>query len=63
MNRAPLWTNSNFTLGQYEGNEKEYAKTNGVHAQLFYTWDNGDLFYCLGFDTNGLLVVKGKGGT
>jgi hypothetical protein len=63
MGRPPLWTNNDFTLGQYEGNEKEYAETNGVHAQVFYTWDNGDLFYCLGFDKNGLLVVKGKGGT
>ena len=63
MNEAPHWTNSEFTLGQYYGNEKEYAKTNGVHAQVFYTWINGDLFYCVGFDTNGLLVVKGKGGT
>jgi hypothetical protein len=63
MGRLPLWTNSEFTLGQYLGNEKEYAKTNGTRAQVFYTWGNGDLFYCLGFDTNGLLVVKGKGGT
>jgi hypothetical protein len=63
MRRPPLWTNSEFTLGQYQGNEREYAKTNGLHAQVFYTWDNGDLFYCVGFDTNALLVVKGKGGT
>ena len=59
----PIWTNSQFTLGQYEGNEKEYAKTNGVNAEVFYTWDNGDVFYCIGFDRNDRMVVKGRGGT
>ena len=60
---TPIWSNSNFTLTQYEGNEQAYAKTNGVQAQVFYTWNNGDVLYCLGFGTNGLLVVKGKGGS
>ncbi len=64
MGAAPLWTNSEFTLGQYHGNENEYAKTNGVDARVFYTWVNGlDWFYCAGFDPRGRLVVKGEGGT
>jgi hypothetical protein len=64
MGSAPLWTNSEFTLGQYEGNEKEYARTNGRDAQVFYTWGNGiDWFYCVGFDGRDGLIVKGQGGT
>ncbi len=64
MRDLPIWTNSQFTLGQYEGNEKEYTKTNGVNAIVFYTWANGiDWFYCVGFSQDGLLVVKGEGGT
>jgi len=63
MGEPPIWTNSEFTLAQYQGNEKEYGRAKGVQAQVFYTWRNGEWFYCVGFDTNGLVVVKGKGGT
>jgi len=57
-------TNSEFTLGQSQGNEKEYAKTNGLKAHVFYTWHNGiDWSYCVGFDAGGRSVVKGQGGT
>lgn len=64
MVHIPIWTNHQFTLGQYEGNEKEYAKTNGIVAEVFYTWVNGvDWYYCVGFDRYGRLVVKGQGGT
>ena len=64
MGAAPVWTNSEFTLGQYQGNEKEYAKTNGTGAKVFYTWHNGiDWSYCVGFDAQSQLVVKGEGGT
>ena len=64
MGTAPGLTNSEFTLGQYRGNEKEYAKTNGVEARVFYTWHNGiDWCYCIGFNVKGRLVVKGEGGT
>ncbi len=64
MKQNPYSTNPEFTLGQVAGFEKEYeraARSNGV---IFYTWVTDiDMFYCVGFDKEGKLVVKGKGGT
>ena len=64
MGRAPNLTNTTFTLGQRNGYESEYAKTNGLKIALFYTWVNGiDHYYCVGFNDEDKLVVKGQGGT
>jgi len=60
----PVSSNTQFDVGPYELNKPEYAKTNGVNARVFYTWFNGvGWIYCLGFDSNDCLVVKGEGGT
>jgi len=64
MGKPPVATNDHFLLGQYRGNEQEYAKTNGVNFSIFYLWDNGiDWVYCIGFDAQDKVVVKGQGGT
>jgi hypothetical protein len=64
MRKEPIATDDQFSLGQYLGNEREYAKTNGQDAVVFYTWFNGlKWFYCVGFDKREKMVLKGQGGT
>ena len=64
MGKAPIATNTEFTLGQVLGNEREYEKAATANAAIFYTWASGiDMYYCVGFEANGRMAVKGKGGT
>jgi hypothetical protein len=57
----PDLTHPTFCLPQYEGFEKEFAKTNGITVSVFYRWHNGNWFYCIGFDKEDKVVVKGQG--
>ena len=62
MGGPPIATNEHFLLGP--GSQRAYAKTNGVNFKTFYLWNNGiGSFYCIGFDEQDRVVVKGMGGS
>lgn len=60
----PFRRSETFELGQYEGNEQEYARAAQADSAYYLSWSNGiDYQYCIGFGADDNVAVKGAGGT
>lgn len=58
----PRSEGANFLLPQRKGFEDAFERAENSEASVFYLWINGsNWYYCLGFDNEGRLVVKGQG--
>jgi len=61
---SPLKESDQFHLGQREGFEEEYARAAASGAKRFLIWRNGvDVFYAVGLNDSGGVVVASHGGT
>ncbi len=53
-----------FRLGQRQGFEVEYQRAAKSNSSYYFVWYKGiDVVYCIGFDENHRVAVKGVGGT
>jgi|694.fasta_scaffold59091_5 hypothetical protein len=56
----PCDTNITYCLPQYF--EPDIGKASNQSARVFYLWRNGiNWYYCIGFDGEDRLIVKGQG--
>lgn len=59
----PVREDIEFRLGQFEGNEKEYAKAARSKAAYYLFWTDFDWTFAVGFDAQDRVVVTASGGT
>ena len=58
----PSAKSDEFKLPQRQGFEHLFDAAEKTSAVEYYQWINGtNWFYCIGFDSNGIVVIKGDG--
>lgn len=58
----PRAVSGDFNLPQWHGFERFFEAAERSSAVEYYQWVNGmNWYYCIGFDSDGVVVIKGEG--